>query len=282
MVKLLSIISLILALVLFPPAVLAVISNNAIPGDSTYSIKRSMEDIIFTMASINPTTKAWFSAARSDRRFTEFKTLVAQGKKGADTLNELVEQTNIAASQIAQVADPIEKAKLIEQLSTSIEKYDQGLKQVTSPSSIPDNDSTTSDSNPQVTALPQATTSPSVRPETQPTVHPTVQPTARPTPVPTSTARRTTQTPTPAAQVTPVPTLAPQPTPVPNQDKANEEQRQKEIEEARKRLEEINKRLHQQSGEEKIEKTEDKRKDENKAVRDDHSDKSKEKGKFSK
>ena len=61
MIRLLSIITLILSIVLFPPASLALISNNAVPGDSIYPIKRFLEDGIYAVASITPGTKAWFS-----------------------------------------------------------------------------------------------------------------------------------------------------------------------------------------------------------------------------
>lgn len=137
MVKLLSIISLILALVFFPPAVLAVISNNAIPGDSTYPIKRGLEDIIYAVASLNPNTKALFAKARSDRRFQEVTTLLTQGKDANNTLSELVTQTQAAADQINQVSDSNQKGKLISQLSDSITKYDQGLSQVSQPKPKP-------------------------------------------------------------------------------------------------------------------------------------------------
>ena len=69
MIRLLSILTIILAIILFPPATLAVLSNNAVPGDAAYPIKRTLEDVIYAAASINPTSKAWFSAARSDRRY---------------------------------------------------------------------------------------------------------------------------------------------------------------------------------------------------------------------
>lgn len=130
MIRLLSILTIILAIILFPPAVLAVLSNNAVPGDGTYPIKRSLEDGIYAIASLNPTSKAWFSAARSDRRFKEFSTLLAQGKSASNTLNELVIQTDIAAEQIKKIDDPIRKQELISQLSNSIEKYDLGLQKV--------------------------------------------------------------------------------------------------------------------------------------------------------
>jgi len=266
-VKLLSIISLILALVLFPPAALAVISNNAVPGDATYPIKRSLEDVIFAVASLNPTSKAWFSAARSDRRFTEFKTLVAEGKKGTDTLNELVEQTQIAASQIAQVTNKEEKAKLIEQLQVSIEKYDQGLEQF-------------ADSPPKDPVLPQATNTPLPTPTTQPGNQPTSIPTVQPTSTPT---------PSPAAAPTLKPTSTLHPSPRPTQapvtkDEEKEKQKQKEIEEARKKLEEIKKELRErtlkkssQSNEESKKKSVDEDKKDGKNDKNNHQDKSKKK-----
>ncbi len=185
MVRLLGIISLILALVLFPPAALAVVSNNAVPGDSTYPIKRGLENIIYSVASLNPNTQALFAKARSDRRFQEVVVLTSQGKGTGTALNELVEQTQIAASRIDKVTDATQKEKLISQLSESIAKYDAGLSQIS-----------------QNTPEPIAPAS---------------------TPTPTVTAPKPTETPqvfsTPAPSVavsiaTPVPTLPP-PTPVP-------------------------------------------------------------------
>ncbi len=218
MVKLLSTISLILALVLFPPAALALVSNNAVPGDVTYPIKRTLEDIIFAAASIHPTTKAWFAAARSDRRFKEFTTLVTQGKKTGDVLNELVEQTQIAANQIADVGDESQKKKLVEQLSESIKKYDQGLQQLSPPS--------------------QAEPTPPSLQETTPAQTPqaTLVPDSVPTPAPTAPQ----PTPLLAPQPTPAATSFPTPTPV---QQSNDEERQRQIEEARKKLEEIRRRL---------------------------------------
>ena len=57
MIKLLSIICLVLAIVLFPPAALALVSNNAVPGDATYPIKRALE------VAIQPTPVAVSSSA---------------------------------------------------------------------------------------------------------------------------------------------------------------------------------------------------------------------------
>lgn len=185
MVKLLSVISIILAIVLFPPAVLAVLSNNALPGDAVYPIKRSLENGIYAIASINPISKAWFASARSDRRFKEFSTLIAQGKKGGKSLNELVEQTTVAAEEIKKVDDPVKKQELIEQLSDSIEKYDQGLKQIAQQQTlkIPVATSVTA-STPSPTEVPKPTTKPvnSSTPEPSPILTPSSTPTYAPIP----------------------------------------------------------------------------------------------------
>lgn len=128
--RLLTTLSLILALLLFPPATLALISNNAIPGDATYPIKRGLEDVIFAVASITPVSKAWFAAARSDRRFKEFSSLIAQGKDISQSLNDLVEQTDDAVKETTEVNDSTQKQQLIRKLEESVQQYDQGLSQV--------------------------------------------------------------------------------------------------------------------------------------------------------
>ena len=163
MTRLLSILTIILAIILFPPAALALVSNNAIPGDATYPIKRSLEDVIYAAASLNPTTKAWFAAARSDRRFKEFITLVAQGKSVSRTLNELVTQTETAASDIKKIDDPIKRQDLVNQLSESIDKYDQKLGEV-SHSTVIITPQPTVTARPTLTPLPSEVSKPTFTP----------------------------------------------------------------------------------------------------------------------
>lgn len=222
--KLLGIIILVLSLVLFPPAALAVVSNNAVPGDATYPIKRGLEDVIFAVASLSPTTKAWFAAARSDRRFQEVTVLIAQGKQASNTLNELVEQTQIAASQIDQVKDPVQKEKLISQLSESIAKYDAGLSQISAKEQ---------QVKPQPTAVPQSS---AIVPQPSPTssLLP-VRPGVSPIPQPTAIQSTPVPTPVPAAVLLPSPASAPSPS------------GEADIEKARQELERIKKNLEEQN-----------------------------------
>lgn len=232
--RLLSIISLILALVLFPPASLALVSNNAVPGDVTYPIKRTLEDGIYAIASLNPITRAWFSAARSDRRFKEFSTLITQGKSASNTLNELVVQTEVAASEIKKINDPIRRQQLLNQLSQSIDKYDQKLEEISQPAPTLAQPSPT----PAVTPSPTRTSPPAITPK--PTVLP--QPTPRPQ-----------ETPRPSVTPAPTPTSATTPPVDPE-----------EAEEARRKLEEIKKRLAEEAQKSFQEKSEERKEREEK------------------
>lgn len=233
MTRLLGVIILVLALVFFPPAALAVVSNNAVPGDSTYPIKRGLEDVIYAVASLNPNTKALFAKARSDRRFQEITVLLSQGKEAGQTLNELVEQTRNAANQIDQVSDSSQKQKLLRQLSDSITKYDQGLLQISQNKIAP-----APSKQPALTPSPILQTPlPSVSPAPAPSLTPDPelerirreleeikrrleeerqrqmqqqnQPNQNPTPIPN------TPSPTQIATSTPTPRLTPTPSPTP-------------------------------------------------------------------
>ena len=213
MLKILALVSLILSLVLFPPATLALISNNAVPGDKAYPIKRGLEDVIYAVASITPTSKAWFSAARSDRRFDEIGVLVAQGKKTEESLIELVAQTRITASQIAKISDPIQKEKLKVQLSTSIKKYEIAMEEFAKKESI----ALVSTTEPKVSAMPTVTARPTEAPGA------TTNPLSTGSPIPTQTSRPivtavpiATAIPTTTAVLSP--TLAPTPNPTPRPD----------------------------------------------------------------
>lgn len=223
MVKLLSTITLYLALILFPPSVLALVSNNAVAGDLTYPIKRSLESVIVAVASVNPTTKAWFSQTRSNRRYKEFTTLIAQGKNTTETLNELAEQTDVALEQIAKVTNPEEKAKLIEQLSQSIKKYDTGLQQYSNPSTeapaaiaqVPVNNTDNTAQNQTVSQSEPVSQPEQAEQAPAPTPTPAIGAAARraatvqQTPVPTTTPQPTSAA---IAKATPKPTTTPQPT----------------------------------------------------------------------
>lgn len=130
MTKIISFIILVLLIILTPPAVLAYISQDAVPGDMAYPIKRKLEDGILLLASIHPTTKAYFSLAFSQRRFKEAKALIAQGKDANQTLGELSSQINSAVTDVIGVKNKFSKKELISDLKKDFLTYERELKQV--------------------------------------------------------------------------------------------------------------------------------------------------------
>lgn len=200
MFKLFSTFVAVVTIMLFPPAVLAFISNNAVQGDLTYPIKRKLEDAIVIVASVNPTSKAWFSLTRSQRRFEESKKLLVNGKLPIDTLDELVKQTREAKDDLNKLGSGQNKNNLINQYKTSVEEYKKSLKKEedfyrnlaekerkedeTEDSVDKRDDKKTDDFKTDPTPTPKPTTrgsSPS----------PTPQPTDRPTPTPLPTTAPT-------------------------------------------------------------------------------------------
>lgn len=127
MLKILSIFITIVLIVLFPPAVLAFISNNAVPGDLTYPVKRKLEDIILAVSSVNPTTKAYFQINKSDRRFQEAAVLIKRNTDSASSLNDLTVQVSLTIDDLKKITDNSQKKELAKQLSKSISEYDQTL-----------------------------------------------------------------------------------------------------------------------------------------------------------
>lgn len=242
MVRLLGIITVILSLVLFPPAALALISNNAVPGDSTYPVKLGLENGILFFASFNPTTKAWFARAKSDRRYQEVEVLLSQGKSASPVLEELVIQAEKAATDINQVENSQQKQQLISQLSDSISKYNQGLEKAAQ-------------------QFPAAATSVSAEPTPIPTITvPSASPTIKPNVVNSiSTTPSPTIMPTPTISPTPVAVSTPAPIINPPSDEAEQ------IQKARERLEQIKQRLEQERDQMK---SKDMKKEENKINKD--------------
>lgn len=125
--KIVSTLALIIMLLLFPPAVLITISQNAIPGEKMYPLKRKLEDIVLDIASYNPTTKAYFALAQSQRRFEETQALLARGDIAGANLQELVTQTSTALSDIKKVENNTSKEQLISKLTDSVDEYNKGL-----------------------------------------------------------------------------------------------------------------------------------------------------------
>lgn len=129
MVRLLATVSLIASLVLFPPAALAFVSQDALPGDILYPAKRTLERAILAAASLTPVTRAYFSTAMVESRYKETTSLLSKGEAASGSLNELVVQTATAVQDISKIDDSVKRQELITKLSADIDSYNQGLAQ---------------------------------------------------------------------------------------------------------------------------------------------------------
>ena len=176
MLALLSKALLVLMLVLLLPTGLVFASQDAVPGDRTYPIKRGLENVIVKVSSVHPTTRAFFKADMSKRRYKEAVALVKRGDTGSQSsLIELVTQTEAAAEDIGEISDPKVKQELVDNLSKQIVQYKAGLNKLE-----------TANIEPPVVPAAQPATQPVVQPvqQAQPPVQ-AVQPTplAQPTPI---------------------------------------------------------------------------------------------------
>lgn len=112
--------------VLTPLVFIVLLSQNAIPGDFLYPVKRGVETTVLAAASINPSTKAAFSTTINDTRFNEAqKLLLAQ----ADTapLTDLVSQVQSTQVSIANVSDPVQQQALTVKAIAQIDSYQAKL-----------------------------------------------------------------------------------------------------------------------------------------------------------
>jgi hypothetical protein len=189
-------------------------SQNAVPGETMYPVKRQLEQGIVVIASATPWTKAYFAVDRSERRFREASTLLARGGNAKSALDELIEQTSQASTTISDVQNVSERKKLWKNLSSQLEEYDRKLAQYTPPKSD------------------LAVATPKPTPTTPAKIYATPAIGAPPTPRPTAT-------PKPAATATPAAPTQPPPSGVTPEELARIRQ---QIEELKKHAEEEAKR----------------------------------------
>lgn len=114
-------------IVLLGPTTAVVASQDSIPGDRTYPIKRGLENVVIGLASVSPRGKAFFSKDFSKRRFKETIAMAKQGKAATSSLPELVSQTQTASLDIQKISDTNVKKQYAKDLSKQIDEYQSGL-----------------------------------------------------------------------------------------------------------------------------------------------------------
>lgn len=111
---------------LLPVTVLIFLSQDSIPGDLFYPVKRGMENVILAAASVNPATKAAFRTDLTATRFKEAQSLVLS-KSNASGLSTFVDEVRTAQIEVASLANNTERQKAEEKLLVKIDQYQNGL-----------------------------------------------------------------------------------------------------------------------------------------------------------
>ncbi len=233
-----------------PVTVLIFLSQNTVPGDMFYPIKRSMENVVLAAATVSPTTRAAFRTDLTTRRFDEAEKLLL-GSSDINGLKEFVVEIQAAQEEVSAISDPIKKQELQQKIQTSVIEYEKRLdavkvklvarepRQLAIIATLTPTGSQTVSPTIEPTTIPLPTNTPFPVPTAkvgQPAI-----PTNTPVPLPTSTPKpptpskqtpSATPTPVPPTDVptiaptltseqtptsTPVPSFTPTPTPVPEQ-----------------------------------------------------------------
>lgn len=114
---------------LLPVTVLILLSQNTIPGDLFYPIKRSMENVILAAASVSPSTKVAFRTDLTQRRFSEAQQLlVSKGDTAA--YNDFVTEVSSAQLDSSALSNPKDKLESSDKLIAKIDEYQTQLTQV--------------------------------------------------------------------------------------------------------------------------------------------------------
>lgn len=249
--KFLNLSSWVILFALLPITVLIFLSQDSIPGDLFYPVKRGMENVVLAAASVNPATRAAFRTDLTQVRFKEAQSLVVS-KSNASGLSTFVDEVQATKFEVTNLKNDTERKTAEEKLKVKIEEYQNGLsalsakteqniityqfQEIPTPTSI----SPTSASN-----LPSAT----------PTLTPTPVPTSTPTPL-SSSKSRPTPTLTPAPEVTIEPTVPAQPE---NTQIAEQKIIAETIKETRGKLDKIKKDLEERKEERQERKNEKER-----------------------
>lgn len=192
-----------------PLTVLILLSQNTIPGDLFYPIKRSMENVVLAAATVSPSTRAAFRTDLTTRRFDEAEKLLL-ASSDTQGLKDFVAGIEVAQKEVSAISDPVKKQELQQKIETSVIEYEKRLDLVKA--------QLVTRENTIAVVVPRST--PTKTPENQPstspqTVSPTIEPTSIPlptnTPVPVPTSEPG-QSVIPTNTPVPLPTLPPKPT----------------------------------------------------------------------
>lgn len=223
-----------------PFTVLILLSQNSLPGDFFYPVKRGLENIILAAASVSPTTKVAFRTGLTQTRFTEAQKLLIT-KADTTAFNDFVTEVSSTQKELSTVSNSQDKIQNADKIIAKIEEYQTQLiqtqNQVQIAQALPQ--------QPFQTSTPLSSNQPTVQPVAPSQPGQTSQPTQNPIQQPVQ--NKPIVTPPPAAPAN-VPTPQPLAPKVTNEI-ANNPQKAEEVKEKIKNTQE-----HLEKIREKVEK----------------------------
>lgn len=259
---------------LLPITVLIFLSQDSIPGDYFYPVKRGMENVILAAASINPAARTAFRTDLTEARFKEAQTLVIS-KANASGLSSFTDDVQAVQLEVTSLTNNTERAKAEDKLLAKIDQYQNSLSTLETKTErniiAYQFQQTPTSTPPPAGGLPTSVSNQSQTPQNLLSPTPTSMPlptlTPIPTLIPTSTptllsSSRTQPTPTLILTPTPIPTSTPSPTiapTVPPQQENTQVAEQKKIaqtlKDTKEKLNKIKKDLEEKRGENRSENT---------------------------
>jgi len=115
--------------VLTPLTFTGILSQNAIPGDILYPVKKSFENVALTAFAFFPETKANYTIQITENRYDEAQKLIL-AKSDSQGLDALIAQVQSATQTVNVLKNEEQKQVLQEKLIASIDTYQQKLIQV--------------------------------------------------------------------------------------------------------------------------------------------------------
>lgn len=194
-----------------PFTVLIFLSQNTIPGDFFYPVKRGLENMVLVAASVSPTTKVAFRTDLTQKRFSEAQQLLVL-KADTTAYNGFIDEVFSAKEDLSKLSSSQDRIESSEKLIAKIEEYETQLTQIQNQvqiaQALPSGEAGSSSAGQnQPVQPPAAQTIPPTTAPTTTTVTPQPIQTSAPS-QPVQTPQIVAVTPAPPAQTT-VPTTVP-------------------------------------------------------------------------
>ena len=109
-----------------PITILIFLSQDTVPGDNFYPVKRGLENVILAAASVSPATRTAFKTDLTEARFKEAQSLVIS-KSNSSGLTTFIDEVQSTQVDVANLKSDTERGKAEEKLLAKIDQYQNSL-----------------------------------------------------------------------------------------------------------------------------------------------------------